>query len=95
MGGGVGRLKASYAALDQPRLDDVFLSQVVILLQKHPIRHALEEILAEHRLRLSLSPGGDLLALRVGALLRQEVLLRELHVIDKHNAQLVFLRHLQ
>ena len=52
MRGWVGGLQTSDAALDQPRLNDVVLRQVVVFLKEDAVRYTLEEVLPEHGLRL-------------------------------------------
>ena len=90
-------LHTSNAPFDKPPLDNVLLSQVVVLLKEYPVSHALEQILSEHRLWLRLLPHVVLgvarltLVLATRAHLRQEVLLGELHIVNQNHAKLVFL----
>ncbi len=58
MRGWVSGLQTSDAALDQPRLDDVVLCQVVVFLKEDAVGYTLEEVLPEHGLRLRLLPHG-------------------------------------
>ena len=56
MRGWVGGLQASDAALDQSRLNDVVLGQVVVFFKENTVGYTLEEVLSEHGLRLRLLP---------------------------------------
>jgi hypothetical protein len=56
MRGWVGGLQTSDAALDQARLNDVVLGQVVVFLKEYAVCYTLEKVLPEHGLRLRLLP---------------------------------------
>lgn len=78
-------------AFDQSALDYVLLSQVVVFLKEDSVGHTLEQVFTKHRLRFRLGPHRSLP--RLSCNLLEEVLLGEFHVVDKHDAELVLLRH--